>query len=145
MIQRIQTIFLLLSGLGFLSLFKVPFAISDQPIPVLLGDQIYNIQDSPILMGLAILGGIISVGAVFLFNNRSLQLKLSYVAIVISILLPLVAFLLIYNERTLNISGTAIHDQFGLYIPFICLVLSILAARFIKKDENTVRSMDRLR
>ncbi|MBK9255014.1 MAG: DUF4293 domain-containing protein [Saprospiraceae bacterium] len=145
MIQRIQSILLLFSGIAFLSLFKAPFAISDQPVPNLLSDMVYNIQDNPILLVLTILGGLISIGAIFLYNKRDLQLKLTYIGIVISILLPLVAFLLIYNERTLNSAGTAIHDQFGLYLPFISLVLSIVAARFIKKDENTVRSMDRLR
>jgi len=145
MIQRIQSILLLFSGIAFFSLFKAPFAISDQPIPDLLNDMVYNIQDNPVLLVLTILGGLISIGAIFLFNNRDLQLKLTYVAIVISILLPLVAFLLIFNERTLNTAKTAIHVQFGLYLPFISLVLSVIAVRFIRKDENTVRSMDRLR
>ena len=145
MIQRIQSIFLLLSGVSFFSLFGVPFATSTVAIPNLLSDMIYNVQDSPILMVLCGLGGLLSIAAIFLFNNRPLQLKMSYLAIVFSILLPLVAFLLLFNEQTFTTQSDKINDAFGLYLPFISLILSILAARFIGKDENTVRSMDRLR
>ena len=145
MIQRIQSIFLLLSGVSFFSLFGVPFATRSIAIPDLLSDMVYNVQDSPILMVLAGLGGLICIGAIFLFNNRPLQMKMSYLGIVFSILLAVVAFLLIYNEQTFKTQSDKIDDSFGLYLPFICLILSGLAARFIGKDENTVRSMDRLR
>jgi len=145
MIQRIQSIFLLLSGVSFYSLFGVPFATSSIAIPDLLSDMVYNVQDSPILMVLAGLGGLICMGAIFLYNNRPLQIKMSYLGIVFSILLAVVAFLLIYNEQTFTTQSDKIEDSFGLYLPFISLILSGLAARFIGKDENTVRSMDRLR
>jgi hypothetical protein len=42
-------------------------------------------------------------------------------------------------------SGVTPDDGLGLYTPIVGLVLSLLAARFIKKDENLVKSMDRLR
>ncbi len=145
MIQRIQSIFLLISGISFFSLFMVPFATSDVVIPQLFNDLVYNIQDSPILLGLCILGGLISIGAIFLYNNRPLQLKMTYVATVFSILLPLVVILLIYNEGTSGANADKIDDKLGIYLPFVSLVFSILAARYIGKDENTVRSMDRLR
>ncbi|MBC7885961.1 MAG: DUF4293 domain-containing protein [Saprospiraceae bacterium] len=145
MIQRIQSIFLLLSGGSFFGLFAVPFATSEVAIPQLLADMVYNVQDSPILMVLCALGGVVSLVAIFLFNNRELQIKLSYMATIFAFLLPLVAFLLIYNERTFTTQADSIDDQFGLYMPFISLIFSILAARFIRKDENTVKSMDRLR
>lgn len=145
MIQRIQSIFLLLSGIAFLSLFKFPFASSSVSIPELLSDMVYDVQDSPILMILCGLGGLVSIIAIFLFNNRGLQLKLTYFATIFSILLSLVAFLLVYNEQTSDFNADKINDELGLYLPFISLVFSLLAARFINKDEDTVRSMDRLR
>jgi Domain of unknown function (DUF4293) len=145
MIQRIQSIFLLLSGIAFFSLFMVPFATSEVVIPQIFNDMVYNIQDSPILLALCILGGLISIGAIFLFNNRPLQLKMSYIATVFSILLPLVAILLVFNEGTSGAHADKIDDKLGIYLPFISLIFSILAGRYIHKDENTVRSMDRLR
>jgi Na+-translocating ferredoxin:NAD+ oxidoreductase RnfA subunit len=145
MIQRIQSIFLLLSGLSFLALFKVPFAMSTEPIPNLLSDLFYNVQDSPILMALAGVGGLVTIGAIFLYNNRGLQLKMTNLSIIASILLVVVAVLLMYNERTLTTKASLIEDQLGIYLPIISLALSIFAGRYIRKDENIVQSMDRLR
>lgn len=145
MIQRIQSIFLLLCGISFFSLFGVPFATSSIAIPNIFNDLVYNIQDSPILLVLCILGGLMSIGAIFLFNNRVLQLRLSYIVTVLAILLPLVAMLLVYNEGTFTASADKISASVGIFLPILSIVCSILAARYIGKDENTVRGMDRLR
>jgi Na+-transporting NADH:ubiquinone oxidoreductase subunit NqrE len=145
MIQRIQSIFLLLGGASFLGLFGAPFASSTTPIPNLLADMTYNVQDHIVLMVLAGLGGLISLAAIFLFNNRALQKRMTYVATTVSILILVVAALLMYNERTLTDHADKIHDQIGLYLPMISLIMSVLATRYIGKDEETVRSMDRLR
>jgi hypothetical protein len=145
MIQRIQSVFLLLCSASFFGLFGVPFATSSVSLPELFSDMVYNVSDNIILLILCILGGIISLGAIFLYNNRGLQLKMSYVATMLSILLPLTAFLLVYNEGTGSANADKIDDAPGLYLPLLGLVFSVLAARFIQKDENTVKSMDRLR
>jgi hypothetical protein len=59
--------------------------------------------------------------------------------------LPLVAFLLIYNEQTAAIDASKINDGLGLYLPVLALLFGILANRFVKKDDGIVKSMDRLR
>ena len=145
MIQRIQTIFLLVCSASFFSLFGLPFATSSIAIPQLFSDMTYDINDSPILMALCILGGIISLSAIFLFNNRALQLKMSYVTTVLCILLPLVVVLLVYNEGTTTTQTEKIDDNIGIYLPLIGLIFSVLSSRYIKKDDNIVKSMDRLR
>ncbi|MBK8620322.1 MAG: DUF4293 family protein [Saprospiraceae bacterium] len=145
MIQRIQSIFLLLSSIGFFSLFTLPFAVSDTVIPELLADRMYNIMDHVILIILTVLGGLSGLTAIFLFKNRELQIKLSHILIILTILLPLVAFLLIYNEGTAMIEGARIDDGAGLYVVAIDIVFAFLASYFIKKDQKLVESMDRLR
>ncbi|MBK8052933.1 MAG: hypothetical protein IPK35_06580 [Saprospiraceae bacterium] len=65
MIQRIQSVFLLFSGMAFFSLFLVPFATSSVVIPQLFNDLVYNIHDNPILLILSIAGGLISIIAIF--------------------------------------------------------------------------------
>lgn len=145
MIQRIQSIFLLLSSIGFFSLFSLPFAVSDTAIPQLLADRMYNIQDHVVLIILAVAGGLLGLTAIFLFKNRELQIKLSNFLIIVTLLLPLVAFLLIYNEGTAMIEGATIDDGTGLYVVGINIVFAFLASYFIKKDQKLVESMDRLR
>jgi hypothetical protein len=145
MIQRIQSIFLLLSSIGFFSLFSLPFAVSDTGIPQLLADRMYNILDHVVLIILAVAGGLLGLTAIFLFKNRELQIKLSYFLIIVTLLLPLVAFLLIYNEGTAMIEGAVIDDGAGIYVAGINIVFAFLASYFIKKDQKLVESMDRLR
>ena len=144
MIQRIQSLFLLLSSAAFWTEFALPFATTDVASPGVLSDLVYNIHDSPVLIGLTVIGGLVTLGAIFLFNNRSLQKRLSYLGIVMAILLPLVTFLLIYNERTGEALGT-INDGLGIYPPIVALIFAVLAGRAIGKDDKLVRSMDRLR
>lgn len=145
MIQRIQSIFLLLSGLGFAGQFFTDLATSSNPIPNLMSDQVYEVQDSPILLGITILGALVSLAAIFLFKNRALQQKLSIFTIILGVFLPLVAFLLIYNERTVKPEDAMIHDQAGMYIMVLPIIFGFLAYKFIGKDDKLVKSMDRLR
>ncbi|HRO08880.1 MAG TPA: DUF4293 domain-containing protein [Saprospiraceae bacterium] len=145
MIQRIQSVFLLLAGSAFFSLFALPFATSRVPIPHIFDDLVYNIMDNPLLLILTILGGSISIVAIFLYNNRSVQAKLSNIVIVLSILLVILAFLLVYNEGTTAKGAETITESAGIGMPFLSLICSALASRFIRKDDNTVKSMDRLR
>lgn len=145
MLQRIQSIFLLLTSGTFLSLFTVDFASSDKTAVGFFADKIYNVFDSPILIGLAAMGGALALVNIFMFKNRPLQLRLGYLLIVLSILLPLVAFLLMYKEGSLNAPDVNIEDGIGVYIPVIGIITTVLANRFIKKDDKLVKGMDRLR
>ncbi|MBK6363123.1 MAG: DUF4293 family protein [Saprospiraceae bacterium] len=145
MIQRIQSLFLLLTSAGFFSLLKFPFATSDTSIPDLMKDNMYNIQDHIILLILTTVGGLLALAMIFLYSNRALQIKLNNVLIIFSILLPLLAFLLIYNEGTAMIQSAQINDGPGLYILGAILLFSVLSLMYIKKDKQLVESMDRLR
>lgn len=145
MIQRIQSIFLFLASLGFAGQFATDFAISSVPAPNLMLDQIYEVQDNIVLLSITILGGLLALIAIFLYQNRPLQMKLSIFVLILAIFLPLVAFLLIYNEGTALASGTIITDQAGTYLPLVSIIFGFLAYNGIKKDETLVKSMDRLR
>ena len=144
MIQRIQSVFLLLAAIIMGALFKVPFAMSDKIASPFFEDKLFNVLDHTVLMVLAILGGIIALASIFMFRNRNLQLRLGYVGIITSLFLALVAFWLVYSNAD-AMGDTQIEDQFGLYLPPIALVFFFLANYFIKKDQKTVESMDRLR
>ncbi len=72
-------------------------------------------------------------------------MRLSYLAVVLSILVPLCAMGLFYGEAKDMMNTGEINDGAGLYMPIISLIFGVLATRFIKKDDKLVRSMDRLR
>ena len=144
MIQRIQSLFLLLSSAAFWTEFALPFATTDVASQGVMNDLVYNIHDSTVLIGLTIIGGLVTLSAIFLFNNRPLQKRLSYLGVVMAILLPLIAFLLIYNERTGDALSTINYDL-GIFPPLVALIFAVLAGRAIGKDDKLVKSMDRLR
>ncbi len=144
MIQRRQSLFLLLSSAAFWTEFALPFATTDVASQGVMNDLVYNIHDSPVLIGLTIIGGLVTLSAIFLFNNRPLQKRLSYLGVVMAILLPLIAFLLIYNERTGDALSTINYDL-GIFPPIVALIFAVLAGRAIGKDDKLVKSMDRLR
>ena len=144
MIQRIQSIFMLLASIALFSLFFIPFALSDKATSPFFEDQLFNVNDHTILLVLCILGASVCLISIFLFKNRNLQLRLGYLGIICSLFLGIVAFWLIYSNAN-EMSDTNVEDQFGLYIPLISLILIVLANRYIKKDDDLVDSMERLR
>ena len=144
MIQRLQSVFLLLAAVCFGLEFKLPFASSNQAAEGLFSDQVYDISDHIVLQGLTIIGTVLCLGLILLYRNRALQRRLSYLAITVAIILPVIA-ILIYSNQTAQLSDIEIYDQAGLYLPLGMVVFIALALRFIKKDDRLVRSMDRLR
>ena len=85
MIQRIQSVFLLLvSGAAF-SLFGLSFANSAKVISnsALFSDQTFNIMDDQVMLGLFCAAGAIAFIAIFLFKNRILQTRLVQLSILV--------------------------------------------------------------
>ena len=145
MIQRIQTVFLVLTAIIFGLLFRVPFATSNKPAAQFLSDMVFDVTDHPALIGLACIGGLLALISVFMYRKRKVQLRLGYLIIVMAILLPLISFLLFTNSSASVDSSVQVYDQAGMYLPAGSILFAALANYFIKKDEKLVKSMDRLR
>ena len=141
MIQRIQSIFLFLSSASFWSLFALPIASSDSVDSHIYADLILNLKDHPGLMGLCVAGGLVSLVAIFLFNNRKLQKGLAYLAIGCSLGLAGLGYWLFSSGGSSE--GTSLGA--GIAMPVLSFILTILALVFISKDDKLVKSMDRLR
>ena len=146
MIQRIQTIFLLLATGAFGGLFALPFATSS-PVGTaghIFSDGMYNIFDNLVLEILVFAGAALAIIAIFLYRNRKTQMRFGYLAAVVSILLMVVSYLFFTNQAPV-MSDAPVNDAAGMYLPAAALVFVLLANYFIRKDEQKVRSMDRLR
>ena len=149
MIQRIQSIYLLLASLAGCGQFALPYLStpSGNPATVLpaLTDQVFNPLDNFGLMGLSILSGLISFAAIFIFKNRGLQGRMTGGALLCSALLAVLLGISTFQILKSVPAGGSVQYQAGLALPVVSLVLQWLAERSIKKDEKLVRSMDRLR
>lgn len=143
MIQRIQTLFLVLAAACAFGLFGLPFATSSAvEASSLFSDGIFNLQDHPAILGAFVLAGALSLISIFLFKNRKTQLLLGrfgIIANVIGIILVIVFFM----QDTA--APNEPNDELGIYLPILFLVFAALAQRGIMKDEKLVKSMDRLR
>jgi len=89
-----------------------------------------------------LLSALASVVAVFLYKNRQLQFVIGRLNMLINFYLLGV---LIYMSLTLS-GETAVSEKgIGMFIPVIVIVLLAIANKAIKKDEDLVKSVDRLR
>jgi glucan phosphoethanolaminetransferase (alkaline phosphatase superfamily) len=136
MIQRIQSVWLLLaSACAFLSMKFPFFYISANPTTN--SDQ-YNATHNMILLILTSVSGTLCLFTIFVFKQRKLQLWLTILAIVISAL----NIFLYFNYKKDNPGGgLALTSVFAFLIP----IFLILAVRGISKDQKLIKSMDRLR
>ncbi len=148
--QRIQTVFLLFAavvlGLLFLPVMSF-FSVSgaQQAGVGMLADGKLNINDHITFQILAVLGVIASLVAIFMFKNRSLQITLSRLTLVISILIMILSGVFFYLDYQSLQANSLVSGEFGLASPIFGIIFSVLAMRSIKKDDNLVKSSDRLR
>lgn len=148
MIQRIQTVYLLLAAVASFLLFVLPIASTDAVIAGsdLFADAKYTIQDNIVLTILFVLTGIAALAAIFLFKNRPLQRNLGRVALALTIIGVIFAIVFFMQDGIVNTSeAISPADGIGAFLPVLSIIFIVLAIRGINKDEKTVRSMDRLR
>jgi len=143
MLQRIQTLFLILALLVSAALiFIFPLWFMGKTVFTAM-DTISssNLFIKPIGI-LFILSAILSFTAIFQYNNRKFQMALVRLNILINFLL---LGLIVYQVQ--NLSGETVVSEKGIgsFLPIITIFLLVFANRFIKKDEDLVKSVDRLR
>ena len=133
MIQRIQTIWLLLASAAAFSILRFPFYYT--PTPQAL--EINGSSQYSTLISLAF-SACLSFISIFLYGNRMLQLK---VVLVNFLLTGLIGFF-IYKVVIAHPGG-------GFTLPaavlFLIPILQIMAVIRIYKDEHMVKAADRLR
>ncbi|MCX6206581.1 MAG: DUF4293 domain-containing protein [Bacteroidetes bacterium] len=135
MLQRIQTIWLLLAAVcGFASL-KTSFYIGS------IGAEPANhltAMSNIWLMILTIVTATIAVVSIFMYKNRALQLKLVLATIALSVMILIMYFA---QTQKFAVGGFALTSMIAVAVP----ILLILAATGIYKDEKLVKSADRIR
>ncbi|MEX0609438.1 MAG: DUF4293 family protein [Balneolaceae bacterium] len=135
MIQRIQTVLLVLAALANLAVYFTP-----------IYEKAMNDPQLWIGFGLAIsllVAMLLSVISLFLYSDRQNQMVwVKRTAMVQVIALAFCAGVLF----SLGGIGTYLWDEaLGTALVVLGLILQVMALRFIKKDDELVRSMDRIR
>lgn len=138
MIQRQQSLWLLLAAVSSFLSFKFPFYTGN-----ILENNMSRFEELEggsnffllVVTGISIL---ISVIAIFMYKDRKTQFKLAIGGILITVILLVLYFSQVKKFATGNFALTAV---FLLAI----LIGYIMAARGIWKDEKLVKSLDKLR
>lgn len=151
MIQRIQSLYLLLASVLLVVLYIFPIAVfqTESGAYNLFVCHILNPETgSPFismvpLAVLPLLSAVISLIAVFRFKNRANQMKLCKLIMIILLVTLLVEG--IYFVRIGNMLQTMGQPGFMAIIPLVAFLLVLLAHRSIKKDDLLVKSADRIR
>ncbi len=151
MIQRIQTVFLFLAiiALGLFIYFPYWQALPDEAGNRMMlaaygqvladGTVVYGLYS--LVAGLAGLVMVVMAVEIFSYKNRLRQMQLAI----------LNSFLMIINLGLMTWFVIDLQKEYeglfglGLFVFALAMILNILARRFIQKDEQLVRSMDRLR
>jgi hypothetical protein len=157
MIQRKQTLYLLLASLLALSTWLAPVATYQTPGDTyelmtygLFTTDGVEMPDAgprmPFSIVLTILGAAL-FAAIFMYSNRKRQMR--FVRGTYLLILAIIAFMFITDNSVQSYLGPAgrLEHQYGIsfILPVISLILTFMADRAIKADEALVRSMDRLR
>lgn len=153
MIQRKQTIYLLLAAILIACLFFQPVdlltlnpVLSQDPRSLsLFDDSIFDIYDNIIFLVLSGLSTAIIFLTIFLYRNRKLQINLGKLSILLILVLLVISVYFTFQDMQSIGSGYSIRPQIGAFLPFVSVLLLVFAVRGIKKDDKLVKSMDRLR
>ena len=136
MIQRIQTVYLILTFIitGVL-LFFIPLWTLNT------GKAFYFVQDQFYTIVLA-LSTMLTIISIISYKKRQNQFVMNRLNIILNLIL-----LGLFVYRSLNLSGETIVSEkgIGMFLPIVAIVLLVLANKAIKKDEDLVKSVDRLR
>ncbi len=137
MLQRIQTIYLFLTifAMGILPFFIPLWKMNDGKEYLFMQNQVYVV-----LMGLSTT---LSVLSIISYKKRQNQFVFGRLNIILNLIL---LGLFVYSSLNLSGETVAVSEKgIGMFLPIVAIVLLVLANKAIKKDEDLVKSVDRLR
>ncbi len=156
MIQRIQTIYLFVAAIMMGLMFLFPLSEILMPDNSIFIVDFYEISqektnteavNAEVLLPLSVLLSVITLSIflnIFFFRSRKIQMKVCIYNIVM--MLGLIFLVYYYTEQVAEIHKPAtVNYTFPMIFPIISSVLTFLAYKGIRNDEQVVRSLDRIR
>lgn len=147
MIQRIQTVYILLAAVFIALLLKLDFAelavngefYTFSSKGIISGDKVL-FSGLPVMLFIALIA-IIHLVVIFMYKRRIRQIRILSFSIILVLGLIGVIFYFLYAA----FDDAKIVFKIPLIFPLITVILDYLAIRAIGKDEALVRSLDRIR
>lgn len=141
MIQRIQSVWLLLAGIAGLLTYKLPIwagTLQDGSVKQFLGTE------NLLYFAANIATCLLAFVAIFLFKNRKSQKNLAWIGVLLAlVLIGLEVWLVNDYKSSMNFMQSS--WKFGAIMPILMLIFFFLAIQGINKDEKLIKSLERLR
>ncbi|MDZ7740916.1 MAG: DUF4293 domain-containing protein [Bacteroidota bacterium] len=159
MIQRIQTLFLLVVVAANVLIFFFPIAtFENEGLFYVYHMYIYKMSNMipgsanlfsaslmfPLAAGIVVIG-FLALITIFMYKKRLTQMRIIKIDIFLNILLVVVFFFFFVNTIETQLEATADYNFLSVSFPLISLLFLVLSYRAILRDEKLVRSADRLR
>ena len=162
MIQRIQTVFLFVAAISMVCMLFFPIwnKVNETMTEMAIMDAykleysqigengemvVMATKDTYFVAILAVVSALVALFSVFQYSNRLRQIQLGALnSLLILVLMVSTIWVVLKSEATLapSLQGTYL---IGFYFPLVSLLCNLMANRFIRRDEQLVRSADRIR
>lgn len=149
MIQRVQSVYLLVAVLMMVWTMFAPLGSYGDSSAIYYALGIESVSSSQMnqagwgVFAIACLSAIVALATIFVYKNRKLQIRLGIFNILI-----LVGWYAVYGAFAIAYGKQLEQDYqlaYGMFLPLVAIVLSVLAVGAIRHDERLVRAADRLR
>lgn len=152
MIQRIQTIFLLLTAIlmGVTALCPLIEIVDGGKLVI----TYYSFGIGKVFGGefptwgvltFAVISGLLAFINIFFYKKRKIQINIGYITALLIVVYYITAMVYLNAFLGKIDSAYTINLQFGIILPVVALIFDLLAISRIKKDEKLVKSLDRIR
>lgn len=134
-----------MNDIVFIVLFFIPFmSLADAKGPQFAIE--FTLSDYPLALVGEIVIVVLAGFAMVMFKNRKLQMKLCVIGMVVSVLVAVGLVGIPYSLNSVTYVDKRVYaTEIGAYLAFAHFVLFLLARIYVKRDEDLVSSMDRLR
>lgn len=138
MIQRQQTLWLLLSTVAALLSFMFPFVTGKGMEKGIEVDKVLKADSNFLLLICTGASLVLSTAIIFLYKDRKLQMKLCLAGLLLALII-----IVLYITQMNKITKSTL--ALFCVLPFAILAGYFIAFRNIRKDEKLVKSLDKLR
>lgn len=152
MIQRIQSLYLLLITAVLIAVLFLPFGVF-QTLDTTYEYTAFSIKQAGggslyampvwVLAVISVISATLAFVTVFFYKKRKVQIRLCFWNLLLMVLFYFAyAVFLVMAMNDLKASFAV---SYGLFLPLVAIILDYLTVRAIRKDEALVKSWDRIR
>ncbi len=156
MIQRVQSLYFLLGAVALFLVYLFDIAVfkdmaeleySLSTFSFHRGDEIFVVKGNVLLNLLVALGGGVMLANILLFKNRKLQRSIGRLIYILLLgVIGSMIYFIITNQNSPQVNELTVqYYSIGFYLPFFAFLMTFMANRGIRRDEQLVASLDRLR